>query len=774
MTLSKVLLADKVKKTHTIEYENININTDTINKINAFFNNKSEVILYNINDNTCDTYNYDVSILIKIYNAELKVPTNEQFYLYYNINSNNLTENERLLLDKVISKIRKRISTCEDLIPLYDIRSNNIYLIHSENVFTRIMYDDYRAVSKSYLIKLKEKYENRANYDKKISLHSPEKIKKQIDFLNNFNLEKLKSTFYKIYYTQSNQAGKDLTLCVRPSFINIFKHIKPYYTRSEVINLALNMGIIIPDDTYYNSQKVINLCDFIRSNDISYEILVRHQKYIYENKLVHLIQYYSLNGSYFINKYLRNLHNKEHKNALLETIIHKMYDIIKNAPALDKSYILYRFVDTDSYLSNLKIGDIYIEKGFLSATRDPFYRSDYYKFGFVLIKIKIPSNIKGVGLCIEPYSHFSEEQEVILPAMSKLKLVNVNNDAVYYHIDNQYETKITRKYEFEYLGCNNIEFNNYLPLNTYNDIPVDLLDLKFTKNNLKDKIEEFYKKYTNTINQFNVYIGDKLLTIIMEFYDSTSVYKNYYAYANKNGVCFYTFYENTLLFFLEIVEPLNQLYVNYYFRHSDNSLLHKLISEEDFIIFLSKLSYAFGISNVVLYSEYNFCYNVMKGEHKDISLGYNYCVDYYVFFKYGTKKYTKIKEIEPKFDYLQLEYVKNYKISDILRKHDKDELFQIMEQNNFTNKTMGQFYVYIVENYCFLIKTLEDKVIRIYNTEYKIASNPFLYDYYIFNSYKVLYDRNIIFYLPPIFEPHKYITIDNNDIDNNRKNKYRL
>jgi hypothetical protein len=37
------------------------------------------------------------------------------------------------------------------------------------------------------------------------------------------------------------------------------------------------------------------------------------------------------------------------------------------------------------------------------------------------VRIKIPKNIKGVGLCIESYSNFPDEQEIILNPLTKLK-----------------------------------------------------------------------------------------------------------------------------------------------------------------------------------------------------------------------------------------------------------------------------------------------------------------------------------------------------------------
>ena len=73
----------------------------------------------------------------------------------------------------------------------------------------------------------------------------------------------------------------------------------------------------------------------------------------------------------------------------LEKNIKAMYDLIRSAPKFDKDYILYRFIKDDPHLINLSVGDTINTKSFLSTTRDPFYRSEEYKFGFIILKIKM-------------------------------------------------------------------------------------------------------------------------------------------------------------------------------------------------------------------------------------------------------------------------------------------------------------------------------------------------------------------------------------------------
>ena len=96
-----------------------------------------------------------------------------------------------------------------------------------------------------------------------------------------------------------------------------------------------------------------------------------------------------------------------------------------------------------------------MDNGFTSTTRDPFYSPGLNgNFGLILIKIKIPKNKKGVGLFIENFSLFPNEQEFLLYPYSKLKLISKNDNFKYYHTNKEFEKLIHVKYEFEYIDKN--------------------------------------------------------------------------------------------------------------------------------------------------------------------------------------------------------------------------------------------------------------------------------------------------------------------------------
>ena len=750
------------------------------------------ILLYNNIKNTLDIFtDNDGNILDEIYEQNLSVPTEEQINNY--IKSSNKKSNKEILLflknngpKKSINKIKKQISKIKSKIPLYDIYNKNLYLITKENVYTRVVYQHYRFPDNQlldYLVNKKHKIKKQISENKikddVLLAREYRKIGLMINFLNQFNLKVLEETYIYVFYNYSNEVGKNITLCTRPSFMNHFYHINPYYTRSELINMALNMELIKPDNLYYNKDKIKELCNEIRENDITSDIILNHQNHIAKNNGIGIVQYYSLQGSFFINQYLRGFIKYPYKNKLLETSIKFMWDLVKNAPEFNKSYILYRFIKHDDHIKHLQVGDVHIEKSFMSTTRDPFYRSDIYKFGFVLIKIKIPKNVKGVGLCVETFSHFPQEQEIILPPLTKLKLVKKDKNTPYYHTDKTEESKVETRYEFLYLGNLDIELENRPLYKDKDDFPIDFLKIETSDSlTLNERVSYFISNYVDPLYQFKTFIGDKIYTIIMEWYDSTDAYKDFYAVRTNNGLSLYTIIENYVSFVIELGENNygTFMYVNYYFKHSLMSP-SSVIDTKHFIDFLSKISYYFKIRNVVLYSDYVLCdskFELDKGISDSIYKHGNYILDYYIYFKFNKKKYQGFDtlEIKPKFSYYELDRLKTASPSEILDKSDRDELYQLYIKafKSSNNKdTISDFFIWIVENYCIFMKYLILRMERIYQ-----RNNPFNTNYYILDGFLYLYNRELInnyitssINQPQLDEMNMYDT-------NLPKNNYRL
>jgi hypothetical protein len=714
-----------------------------------------------------------------------------------------------------IRRIRSDLSMQYEKIPLYDIYGENLYIVSKFNVYNRVIHQHYRFPTQNFYDRLKAEREGRRTDAKSPDILERRKYRKlqlMVSFLSSFDLDLLYKSYIMVFYLYANEVGKNITTCKRPSFLPHFMHIKPYYSRSEIINLALNMGIGL-ENRYYEIEDINSLCDPISSNDISASTLLKHQRYIIERNKVGLVQYYTLQGSFFINQYLRNMTSYEYRNMFLESIITPMWELLNGAPPFDKSYTLYRFVSNDSYLRNLNIGDMYTEEGFMSTTRDPFYRSDLYKFGFILIKVNVPEGVKGVALCIETISHFPEEQEIILPPLSIFRLDSKDDKIKYYHTDEKFASQIKTRYEFTYIGKRSIR---YIDRPIYSrESYVDFL--KISNEDavaLEDRIKYFVSKYVNPLFQFDCVIGDSRYTVAAERYDSTGAYSKFYAVPNQNGFSMYTIHNDYILFMIEMGEDASQnrkyMHVNYYVKYS---VLDRggIISDDNFIKFISSVAYYFAIDRVIVWADYKGCgidnltggaqiQRKFSGELQTISdkayypklpdkfkmdtsikypakyLGGSYCTDFYQYLKNNKKKYSGSGilnvELQPKFLYHQLDKLRTVDYNLILKKEDQDEIFQIYEKvyklEGSRDHNIADFYVWMSENKCYLMDTFVLKMGRFYRVD-----NPFAYDYYVLDPITFLYNRRYIQTFPAFVTDASTVTLkDSKNIM--PKNEYRL
>jgi len=695
-------------------------------------------------------------VLISLYLGEAIIPLKEH------MKGQQITADEN----------KMNISKIDNKIPLYDEMTRNMFLIDKDDVYSKVVYESYRFPELDLIKMFKKKRVQLKGMKNKDKLQDRElnKLGLMLDYLNMFDVEILENTYMKVFY-ESSIEGNNITVCVRPSFDKHLTHINPYYTKSELINMALNMDRKIHFEG--NDKKdIMNICNMIQENDVHSDILIRHQEHIIKNKMIGLVRYYSLQGSYFINKYMRGLTSYSVKNIAFEENIRLLWNLVKESPSYDKSYIFYRFINSDNHLSHLKIGQIYTDSSFMSTTRDPFYRSDEYDFGFILLKIKVPKGIKGVGLCIETFSNFKKEQEIIMPPLSKFRLDGKDKDIKYYHTDKNITSNIRTRYEFTYIGNEPISFTNRE--HTIDESPIDFINIDRSDSNLlKDKIDFFTNKYVNQMDQFNCVIGDKTYTVFVEWYDSTGAYKRFYAATTDNGFSMYTLYKGDLLFFIELneINGINMMHVNYYFKFSTVSKCK--LKDDDLLLFICKIAYYYGINTIKLYTENTSCGTISYDGNDIYKLTGDYCIDYYNYFKDRSKRFSELTptEIRPGFAYFQLDRLCSIKPLAILNKMDRDPLYQIYEMvyidiiNNDKNKdNIGNFYVWLVDNYCIYSEVFVNKVERL-----KLHSDPFKLDHYIVNPNVYLYNRGII--------SNYKINTNNQFIDNNRdqpKNTYRL
>lgn len=770
--------------------------------------NVNKHILFIKSTNTLEYISYE-NVLDKIYFLEGTVPKQIDIIEYLKEKKNVNTDIYKNIKDRnpeeICKEIKEEISKIEEKVPLYDAKAENIFLIDKYDVYNRVTRQTFRFPEEQLLEQLIEEGKEIENNNKDdiLKLRKLRKIKLIMEFLGQFDLQILFDTYVRVFYKYSDVGGKELTLCKKKSFLPQFIHIEPYYTKNEIINMAFNLGYG-NKDTKFTEKELRNLCKIVKDNEISSATLLKHQNHISKNNYVGLVQYYTLQGSYFINQYLRKLCDYKYKNKVLEDIISSMWNLVLTSPEFDHTYFFYRFMHSDNHIRHLNVGDVYIENGFMSTTRDPFYRADLYKFGFILLKISVPSDKKGVALCLETISHFASEEEIIFPPKTKFKLINKDNNVAYYHTDSDFLSKVKVRYEFEWIGNEEVTFDER-PIYKDNNV-IDFLKLKkSTSSKLDDRVKNFVMNNVNPLYQFQINIGELELTAIAEHFDSTTAYKPFYMLESNNGFSLYAFHDKYILFFIEIGESEKMgevMHVNFYFNlylKNTDFEASKIMDDKNFIYFISTVAYHFEIPTVVIYADYKSCHSTKKYQLGRLNIkqrGFSgnikedeemnepnnsnndfmgsYCVDIYEYLAKGIKKYEDVDilnmELRPRYSYYYLDALRKISPSKVLRKSARDECYQVYQKiyipNNKDKDTICDFFIWLKENKCYLLPVLIVNLLAIFRD----VDNPFFNDYYLFDSAAYLYNRKYINSYP---EYANKIAIKKNSNENN-KNYYRL
>ena len=687
-----------------------------------------------------------------------------------NINNDDLLigiyEDKYSINDK---KSKKLVSKLEyNLFILYDIQSENIFLINKKDIINRVISFNYRFPDLFLLETLKYKLKKLANQINSIKIN---KINKIFNFLKNFDINILEKNFIKEFEKINNSKYKEYTTCLRQSYTNILPntyYIKPYFNLSELEKNYINNSDL-DDNTNTNSVlDEYDLCNKTLLRDIPISTLNLHQQYINYNSSTSVIQYYSLIGSYIINNYLRELtENSKYKNIIIENLIKKLWNTVINAPSFDETFYIYRFLNNDDFLKKLEIGDIYIDDGFLSTTRDPFYISKYYSFGNKLMKIKVPKNQKGMGLCLELFSHFGREQEILLAPKTKLKLIKKDKDVKYEHINYDITIKLESKYEFEIVGLSDI---SDIESKKKIDIKIDKIDKidKLKSNTLEDIYNNIKEKYLNENNQVMYKIGKEYINLII---DKNIIYESYYIkpfYVGSDEkstetILIYHIKDNEIIFFIEVnynketQENEINVNINNYYNYN-NILIDDIFETKDFLLFLKNLSEVFNYNNknvaeIQILCDFISCdifknnkINKLVDDYRDILSG-NSNLEIYNYFKEDKirfQDYILNYIIVPYFDYNKLDKYKKIKITDIIDEIESNELKEII--NSYvdidTNKHcyVSKFYIYLAENYCFLVSELIYSLAKYEYNNFKDYERSIFYNpYYVFFPNKLTF-----------------------------------
>ena len=685
-------------------------------------------------------------------------------------------------------KIVKYLSELEDQVPLFDIFSKNIYIVNSENVFSRVSEFHYRFPNKYIIKKIKKTLVKLAPND-----IFREKLEKNILFLNNFDLNILEKTYFKLFYL-SQPKIQELTSCLKPSFIP-FMTMKPYYSKSELINLALNMNLNIGDN-------IDDICKIVSQNDINSTTILAHQRYIKTSAKAY-IQLYTLLGSYYWNHYIRNLDMSVIEDCHTEFQIKRLYNVISKSPKFDRDYFVYRFIYKDDYLENLQIGDIFKDESFISTTRNPFYDTKQNNFGFILLKIKLPRNVCGIGLCIESYSLFPEEQEIIL-SPGNLKLISINESHKYYHPSKNAALKIKKLYTFEYLEPVPIKnFQNYTT--SLRKIPnIEWLTTKIPGNNFAMKVYNFHNTILPIINNkryFNSKIGDKTYLFHVFYLDDNPIYEKYFFLQRndnkrKEEIYFVT-HDDITGEILLIIELRDIISVNYLHRFLGTPIQPFL--DEDLLTFISSIAYCFEINQVILHDEYksysNIAFKLLKGIDETSIDNFNpdnhivslFSSDFNYFntnilnhIENNTRRFANITGVIQNLKNHHFTRYSNIEATILFADAVKSPLYNILlklNKNKITKENLMilDFYKNIHYNYFYMIKELDNLIIA-YDINIFNTINPWTNSYAILNTSEYLYDKDLITsirafksdiyrdYLQKLSEEYKNISC----------NKYRL
>ncbi len=646
---------------------------------------------------------------------------------------NKIFNNEKSIKSK---NDKIKLSKYEELIPMYDIYSEKIYPISKENIYYRLIHCHYRFINDEIKKWIENKYKKRKE----------QKLLDNLKIIDNYDLDTLMDTSYKLLYKFSHQLGLQISICKRNSFNRYAKHLKPYYSKDELIKLGMNMSIIKKEYDLNDSKIHYDICKKISKNDISNDEILNHNNFIIENKLISTICNYSFMGSYFMNRYLRGF-DKNTNNFTIE-IINKLNNLTKS-PKLNNDYFLYRFIWDDTFLKKLKIGDKFIDKGFMSTTRDPFYSPGLKSnFGLILVKIKIPKS-KNVGLLIENFSLFPKEEEYLLPPNSEFKLLSRDDKFKYYHTNSDFENVIKTKYEFEYTGT---KFKKYILSEQYHNFKI-LDEIEINEENKINIFKNFISNYESEDNIIYLKKSDREYKINYHWFDGTDSYNKFYYNKIKNGLIFNIYDENHYPYLnIEFGEEMVINYLNQYYLYDTK----KFIDKKD-VELLANFAYIFRYDSFKIYLDYKNFSEVSKIEEKNKSYLYNnlYCDSLYEYLKDNKKFLSYLEDYKDFFNYklgyFRLNKIKNEKLP--------VEMYKRFEKLYDKNLSISDFIIDIIENNFYYYDKLES-LFKQYNIEN------------IFESLYLNFDI-ISYYSSKNIKINKLnINYDNNYLENN--NDYKL
>ena len=650
---------------------------------------------------------------------------------------------------EMLDKVKMEISTVDNMGILMSPHTKRIFVFEPNDIHYYVKEKNCRFPNSFTYGKLKErmlKYKKRVEggSERERDRKSYIRDKRSIDFIDNFDLKVLFGTYTAMLYRYTKQ--NQLTTCRRPSYTSIFNHIHPYYSRSEIVNMAKNLGLIHGDETEFSTD-IYKLCPQIINNDIKKENIIEHQQYIIQNRGQYLVKAYTFFLYRVTNTYLRSM-NREYENPIVEKYCRNLWKLIDGAPAFDQEYTLYRWMSDDKFMEHVKQCGIFTDKAFISTTRNPFY---VFKYPNVLTKIRIPKE-RGSGLCCEALTVYPIEQEVLLQPELSLQLTSRNDKVTYYHTDKNHLSDDIKKYEYVVKSKD----RNKIIRETKNPGEPPLLNIEaiarqFDKQNkkLEERVKEFMN-YTDVNNQFRIKLGDIEKTFIMGEYQAgkNDDYHGLYYHETSKGAMIYNLEPNGAIDFIIEIHKKGLALNYWHYKAFDSGSIN--LESKEVLNFIAYLGLLFGINRTIIFPSYGMAAD-LNPNRKHENYNYNYRRDFYNYLKNGRMRFGDEKEtIKSQFKFYKLNDMERLMPFAGMEKHD--ELYDVFinanavlpEKDRIDN--MAKFYLYVVENHPSQIKTLEKKIAKLYSKE----DNPFKKDYYVFYNSTYLYNNNLINEIKPI------------------------
>lgn len=567
-------------------------------------------------------------------------------------------------LDKsdIISMIKDKNS-----LPMYDVINDTILLIPHNKIYYNFTKNYLRILDNNVLKKLK--------------------LNVEIDETE------ITSRFYKIIYDNHPMLGKQITFCKKPYFLYFINYNNnPYYTKSELHSKNKFFSIKGDNDE--------TICKKLQKVELSKDDITKSFKYITQNNNDRILKYYSFIGAAKINDYLRGIKSKI--DSINKNIILKMDSIIKDSPNINKDQIVFRFLSDDTFLKTQMENNIFIDKGFVSTTRNPMMENANLNFGKIMMRIYIPKKHSNKFISIESISLFSYEQEIIIARGAKFKLLKQHK------IDN------IKIYDFELIDIikkENIDSND----DTHD------IDIKYFQ--VDNSLESVYNdwSYYTTINFRSDNINEKFY---IGYTKEPKALKRFF-YFKKKILYLYKLDKNgNIELFIELSDT--NMFINYFmkfFGHSKKETISEYITRNKII---SNIAFMFKVNNVYINTIQLPGYIINKNNLSNNQI----CFDYYNMIKnndFNIQNFLKMN-----FPIYYIKSLKKFELkSEYLLELPSLKIFS--DKNKLNN--LSDLYIAIVNKQPSLM-------IEFYNlcfNYFESFNNPFNKDYYILDH------KNMIF-----------------------------